>query len=174
MEKQEGQAPPRQAATGAWTDVPKPEKKDYKTSSQESPPGHTMPEELELVPPSPGSPPRRAQPRSVPGLSAGGGDADGALTPGDEAAAPRGAGGGRCTPGGGAADALLYLPASGHPAAASRREEDAVPLPPLLDPVPAPGGASRQERGCGRERGARGADGGGSPREGRPCRHANE
>lgn len=42
-----------------------------------------MMEELELVPPLPGSPLRRAQPRSVAELSsAGGGDAAGALTPG--------------------------------------------------------------------------------------------
>lgn len=58
-------------------------KKEFKTSSQEFPPGHAMPEELELVPPPPGSPFRRAQPRSVPGLSsAGGGDAAGASRPG--------------------------------------------------------------------------------------------
>lgn len=58
-----------------------------------------MLEELELVPPLPGSPLRRAQPRSVAGLSSvGAGDAAAALTPGNEAAALRGAGGGRCTP----------------------------------------------------------------------------
>lgn len=58
MEKQgasrEEQAPPRRAATGAWTEVPKPGKKEYKTFSQESAPGHAMPEELERVPPAPG------------------------------------------------------------------------------------------------------------------------
>lgn len=58
-------------------------KKEFKTSSQEFPPGHAMPGELELVPPPPGSPFRRAQPRSVPGLSsAGGGDAAGVSRPG--------------------------------------------------------------------------------------------
>lgn len=91
-------------------------KKEYKTCSQESPPGHAMPEELELVPPPPGSPLRRAQPRSVPGLSsAGGGDAAGALTPEDEAAAPRGAGGGRCTPRGARLMLCSICPRQGTP-----------------------------------------------------------
>lgn len=54
-------------------------KRIYKTSSQEPPPGHAMPEELELVAG------HRAQPLWEPGLScAGGGDAAAALTPGDE------------------------------------------------------------------------------------------